>query len=135
MTLLQIHFFAVSAWVGLLAGESVMELHAHGPAAQHLIARIHKWIDIFFEGPLVVAVLATGSILLYRVWPAPSLLLVKVGAAMIGIVANVICIPWVQARAQTENEEALRTLTRKIAGTGLAIPFVLLALVIGLHGF
>jgi hypothetical protein len=134
MTLLEVHIVATSAWLGLVAGEVVMELHARDPAAQRLIARMHKWADICFEGPLIGIVLATGGVLLYRAWPGSPLLLVKVGAAMIAIIANLICMLNVRARAHAESEDTLRTLTRRIMATGLAIPFGLAALAIGLYG-
>jgi hypothetical protein len=134
MTLLEAHVVAASAWLGVVAGESVMELSARDPASLRLIAQIHKWIDICFEGPLVAIVLATGAVLMFRAWPGSPLLLVKVGAAMIAVIANSICIVRVQARAQANDDEALRALTRKIVGTGIAIPFGLIALAIGLYG-
>ncbi|MDE2466296.1 MAG: hypothetical protein KGO02_21675 [Alphaproteobacteria bacterium] len=134
MTLLEIHIVAASAWLGLVGGETVMELHARGPSAQRLIARMHKWIDILFEGPLVATVLVTGSVLLWRVWPPSPLLVVKIAAAMVAVIANFICIPLVQARAKAQSDEALRTLTRKIGATGVAIPFGLAALAIALFG-
>ena len=134
MTLLQVHLTAASAWLGLVAGETVMELHARGSSAQRLIARIHKWIDLFFEGPLVVIVLLTGAALLARAWPISPLLALKVGAALVAVIANFICIPLVLARARAQTDEALRALTRKIGATGVAIPFGIAALVIGLFG-
>jgi len=134
MSLLTVHIFAASAWVGVLGCETVMELRMRSAEERRFVARAHKWIDILLEGPLVAAVLGTGSILLARAWPPSPLLMVKVAAALIGVLANAICIPYVQARARTEDAGQAIQLTRKIALTGAAIPFVLVALVVGLLG-
>jgi len=134
MSLLTVHIIAAGAWLGLVAGESVMELSVRDDAARRVIARIHKWIDILFEGPLVATVLVTGAVLLSRVWPPSPLLMVKVSAAMIGIIANLFCMPWVLARARAGSATAINSYSRKIAATGAGIPFALLALAIGLYG-
>jgi len=134
MSLLHIHIFAASAWVGVLGCETVMELVARDAAARRLVARIHQWIDILFEAPLVVTVLVTGAVLLARTWPPSTLLLVKIGAAMIGILANVVCFRFVQARVKAGSDDAVIAWTRKVALTGYAMPFVLIALGIGLYG-
>jgi hypothetical protein len=134
MTLLQVHIVATSAWLGLVAAEAVVELHGRDAASRRLVARIHRWIDILFEGPLVALVLGSGALLLSRAWPASPLLLVKVGAGIIAVIANAICIPWVQMRAKASDDVEVRALTGKIAATGYAIPFGLAALVLGLYG-
>lgn len=135
MTLLQVHVVATSAWLGLVAAESVMELAAKDAAARRLVARIHRWIDICFEGPLIATVLVTGGTLLYRLWPNVSpLLWVKASAGLIAVLANAVCIQWVFARANAGNDASVLSYTRKIAATGYAIPFALAALALGLYG-
>ena len=134
MILLQVHIVAASAWLGVVAGESVMEHYGRDAASLRLIAQMHRWIDILFEGPLVAIVLVTGGLLLARAWPAPPLLLIKVGAGLIAVIANSICIPLVHARAHSNDDARVRALTRGIKITGLAIPFGLAALAIGLYG-
>jgi hypothetical protein len=129
--LLQVHVFAVSAWLGLVAGETVMELHARDVESRRLVSQIHRWIDILLEGPLVATILISGALLLARAWPAPPWLLVKVGAGLIALFANVVCIAWVQARARARNDATVLALTNKIAMTGYAVPFALAALLIG----
>lgn len=135
MSLLLVHVVATSAWLGLIAGESVMELHARSPEARRLVARIHRWIDICFEGPLIATVLVTGGTLLYRLWPNVSpLLLVKAAAGLVAIGANAICIQWVFARVRAPSDQSALSYTRKIAATGYAIPFAAAALGLGLYG-
>lgn len=132
MTLLTFHLIAVSFWLGLLAAETVMELWAREPQARRTVAGIHRWIDICFEGPIAIAVLVSGSLLLVQAWPPTPLLMVKVGAGLITVLANLICFPIVYARARATDDARVTTLTRYVAMTGWGIPFGLLAFVIGL---
>jgi putative copper export protein len=131
--LLQVHLIAVSFWLGLVAAEVVAERCAKGAAARRTVANVHRWIDNFFEIPIVIVVLVSGGLLLAQVWPGTPLLWAKIGAALIAIVANVICIPLVQARANANDDGRARALTRQIGITGLAIPFLLIAFAIGLE--
>ncbi|CAE6851650.1 hypothetical protein R75461_07503 [Paraburkholderia nemoris] len=131
MTLLQIHAAAVCAWFGLIAAEAVLELREHEPAERRLIASIHAWIDILIEVPLIALVLVTGAMLLARAWPAPPLLMLKVGAGLIAVVANLICVVLVRARVKATDDACVSKLTRQIRFTGLATPFGLAAMIIG----
>lgn len=132
MTLVQLHLIAVSFWLGLLAAEVVLELSGRGPDARRTVANVHRWIDIYFEIPIVTLVLVTGSLLFARVWPGTPLLWVKVGAALIAIVANLVCFPLVQARFRATDDNRARVLTQQIGLTGWAIPFAIVAFAIGL---
>ena len=127
-----LHVAVAFAWIGLVAGETVLELNARDPAGHRLIAKIHGWIDIVFEIPLLILVTITGAVLLTRVWPAPTILLVKVGCALTGVVVNVVCIFIVRARIHATSDEQVQALSRRVLLTGLAIPFGLVAVVIGL---
>jgi hypothetical protein len=132
VTLLQLHFLSVCLWAGLLAAETVMELHPRSVQAAGPIATIHKWIDLLFEGPIVLLVLITGGLLLASHWPAPPLLLAKVGLALVPIAANLYCIPLVLGRANTTDEDRARRLSRRIKMTGATIPFGIAAFIIGI---
>jgi hypothetical protein len=134
MLLTQIHLVVVSAWLGLVAGESVLEQFGRNEASRRLVAVVHGWIDIFFEGPLVLAVLVTGCLLLARDWPANPLLLVKVGCGLIAVIANLVCIVVVNLRMKSTDDARVRTLAWYVKLTGLAIPFAVAALIIGLSG-
>ena len=131
MTLLQIHFLAAGFWLGLLAAETVLELHPR--ASQPPLAIVHKWIDLLFEGPAVLLVLVTGALLLARNWPAPPLLLAKAAVGLVPILANLYCFPLVLRRAQTTDAQRALMLTRRIKLTGAAIPFAIAAFAIGFY--
>ena len=128
MTLLQGHFLAAGFWLGLLAAETVLELHPR--ASQPPIAVVHLWIDLLFEGPVV---LVTGALLLARSWPAPPLVLIKAAVGLVPILANLYCFPLVQGRARTTDPQRALALTRRIKLTGAAIPFAIAAFAIGLY--
>ncbi len=135
MTLLQIHIVAASGWLGLVAAETVIELMAKDRAIRQFVANVHKTIDLYFEGPLVVIVLLTGSLLLYQVWPNASFLLLgKVAAGLIAVVANIVCIHWVLRRAGAIDDNEFYEYAKKVSFTGYSIPFGILALAIGLYG-
>ncbi|MDM4764778.1 hypothetical protein [Pelomonas sp. SE-A7] len=131
MTLVQLHAAAVCAWLGLVAGEFVLELTPGDAGTRRFVAQAHLWTDRLFEIPLVALVVVTGGLLLARAWPASPLLWTKVGLALVAIAAQVICIPLVRRRARETDERRLRDLSRSIIATGAAAPFGLAALVIG----
>lgn len=131
MILVKLHAAAVCTWMGVIAAETVLELRKNDPTSRRFVAAVHAWIDVLIEGPLIALVVVTGAILLASNWPAPPLLLAKVGAGMVGVIVNLICIVLVRKRAKETDDEHMRELTRQIRLTGLAIPFGLVALVIG----
>jgi hypothetical protein len=84
---------------------------------------------------LVAIVLLTGSVLLYRLWPsATPLLLLKVVISLIAVVSNVVCIHWVLGRARAKDDGEFYKYAKKVSWTGYTIPFGLLALALGLYG-
>ncbi|MBI1816366.1 MAG: hypothetical protein HYR72_15420 [Deltaproteobacteria bacterium] len=132
MMLVQLHLIAVSFWLGMVAAETVLEFCGRDAVSRRTVAVAHRWIDLLFEIPVVIVVVGTGTLLLARAWPASPLLLVKVGAGSIAVIANLICVPLVHARWKETDDARVRALTRQVKMTGLAIPFAIAALVIGL---
>ncbi|MGB0920935.1 MAG: hypothetical protein ACPG06_02790 [Alphaproteobacteria bacterium] len=133
--LLTFHIIIASAWLGLVAGETAMELMAKSRETKSFVAQVHRTIDIYVEGPLMSLTLITGSILLWDIWPEVStLLLVKVAAGVIAVIANVICIHWVIERARATTDEAFKGWAAKIKLTGYTIPFAVVALGLGIYG-
>ena len=132
MRLAQTHLMLACFWLGLLAAETVLELSGPDAASLRVVARVHRWIDAIFEIPAALAVLATGLVLLGRLWPAPPLMLVHAAAGIVPVAVNAVCTVWVQARARASAGDAeVAELTRRVKLTGLAIPLVVVALVIG----
>ena len=133
MTLAQTHLMLACFWLGLLAAETVLELSGRDAVALRVMARVHRWIDTVFEIPVALAALATGLVLLSRLWPVRPLMLIHVAAGAIPVAVNLICTIWVHARARDSvDDSGVAELTRRVRLTGLAIPLVVLALVIGI---
>ena len=132
MTLATVHLIIVSFWLGLLAAETVLELCIRDAASTRTVALVHRWIDLVFEAPTAIAVLVTGGLLLARIWPAPSLVLIHAAAGALPALVNLLCVGYVVARSRTADEAEARALTRKVKLTGYAIPLILVAMAIGL---
>lgn len=131
VTLLQLHFFTVSFWFGLLAAESVLELVGRR-GTEHIIARVHRWIDLLCEGPVVIAIFVTGGLLLSRLSQVPPILWVKIAFGSFTLLVNLYCMGLVLARAREKDETRFRSLSKKVRLTGYAIPFGLIAFIIGI---
>lgn len=133
--LLVAHLVLVSAWGGLVIGEGVMELGARDDASRAHAARLHLWMDLLGELPLILAVLVTGTALALRVWPLSTWHMAKAGCGLVAVTANLLCVGVVVARYRKRDDPAaVRRLGRWVSATGLAIPFFLLAAVMGLTG-
>jgi hypothetical protein len=132
MTLANIHLIIVSFWLGLLAAETALELCARDAASTRTVAEVHRWIDLCFEGPVAIAVLITGSVLMVRIWPAPPLMLAHAALGAVPAVVNLLCVGYVLARTRATDAAEAQALTRKVKLTGLAIPLILAAMAIGL---
>jgi hypothetical protein len=131
--LLTLHIVFASAWIGLVAGEAVIELTAKDRSTLEFVAKAHKLMDVYIEGPLVFLTLITGSFLLYNVWPNVTILsIVKITCGLAAIITNVLCIRWVVMRANAGNESDFKKWAEKVNYTKYAIPLALAALVIGI---
>jgi hypothetical protein len=130
------HFFAVTLWLGLALGETVLEAGATDDESRRFAAKLHYRLDMFLELPLLLVVLGTGGSLAARAWPFTTLHWIKVGAGLVAVGANLLCVGAVVARRrQIEDPRALERWTSKVRLTGLAGPFFLTALALGLVYF
>ena len=96
-----VHLVVLSLWGGVVATEAVVEVLPFRHRDLHPAAiRLHYWIDLLVELPLVIAVTVTGGTLLFMVDEITGLHLIKVafGAAAVGV--NLFCIVVVLRRAR-----------------------------------
>jgi hypothetical protein len=99
--LAMIHLVMLSLWGGVVATEAVIELYPFRHRERHAATiRLHYWIDLLVEAPLVLAVAATGGLLLFSIDRITTLHLFKVGFAGAAIAVNVFCIAVVLRRAR-----------------------------------
>ncbi len=130
------HLVGVSLWGGLVLGEAVLELSARDEASRRHTARVHFWMDVLVELPLLVLVLATGTWLTAQAWPLGSLRALKVACGLAAVVANLACVGVVVARYRRRDDgDALRRLGLAVRLAGLAAPFALVAAWLGLAYF
>jgi len=100
-TLAMIHLMVLSLWGGVVATEAVVEIYPFRHREMHPAAiRLHYWIDLLVEAPLVLAVVVTGVWLLFLTDPVTRLHLVKVAFAGVAVAVNVFCIAVVVRRGR-----------------------------------
>jgi len=99
--LAMIHLMVLSLWGGVVATEAVVEIYPFRHREMHPSAiRLHYWIDLLVEAPLVLAVVVTGVWLLLLTDPVTPLHLVKVAFAGAAVAVNLFCIAVVVRRGR-----------------------------------
>lgn len=98
-----IHGLLAGAWIGCVLVEALFEraLLGLGRDNELILARLHWKVDLFIEGPLLVAVAITGLVLVWPIHQAHAggtLLHTKLAFAVIAILANLRCIWLVKLR-------------------------------------
>jgi len=133
-----LHLVCLSLWGGVVATEAVIELYSFRQREMHPVAiRLHFWIDLWVELPLLLAVAGTGVVLAAMAWPLSTTHLIKIGCGAGAIAANLVCVVLVlrrgrQLKAGASDAELWRT-TRRIVGCAAAgLPLAATAAVLGL---
>jgi hypothetical protein len=127
-----LHLAVLFLWGGVVLAELVVELAASHEEA----ARIHYFIDLFVEVPLIAGVLTTGGFLVARAWPLHALLWWKVGAALTAITLNLYCVVEVVLRYRRRADPAaLARHRRGVFFSTAGIPFAAVAAYLGLRYF
>lgn len=130
------HLILVSAWGGLVAAEVVIELAPRSEAEVALAARVHFWIDVILEIPLLGGVLSTGVLLASRSWPPSALLAVKMASGIIPVGLNAYCAAAVILRRRHADCPArMRGYAKHVRLSTLGVPFAALAAYLGIAYF
>ncbi len=130
------HLWALATWGGVVLAELIVEIAARDDAGHAQASRLHFWIDVLIEVPLLITIVATGSMLLGRTGGLSQALAVKLGCAFTALTLNAYCVFLVVLRHNAIADPAeVRRLSRRIRWTGAGIPFGLAALWIGLTRF
>jgi len=131
------HLIALGLWGGLVAGEGVVELSSRTNEELRFAARLHYWMDLCVELPLLAAVVTTGAVLAAHAWPLTPLHWAKIVAGGIAVIANLWCVGHVVVRERRgANLVELRRQGRMVRLTAaIGLPFAVLALAIGLAYF
>ncbi len=144
-----LHHVAIIAWFGSAAVDVLLELvlsRAPGAERQRALIDLHKLVDLVLEGPGILLTLGSGVGMLWlgghlapeRSWPSWLVWMVVCGS--LAAAANLICVLFVVARARAASttgatapleEPQVRRWHRRVAATGVGIPFALIALWFG----
>lgn len=93
------HLIMLGLWGGVILVEVVFEgAGLAGKLAPKAVADLHRWTDRFLEIPLLVAIVTSGLLLWSRANWTPDLL-PKAVAGLGAITANVVCVVFVERRA------------------------------------
>jgi hypothetical protein len=130
------HLAALCLWGGCVLAEGVVELVPKNDAEREHAARVHFWIDVLIELPLIAAVLTTGAVLMSRSWPPSPLLAVKVIAGLVALGLNIFCAVMVVLRyVRRIDPVAVGRYAARVRWSGVGVPFALVAAYIGLAYF
>jgi hypothetical protein len=145
-----IHFAGIIIWFGSAAVDVLLEgvlRRTRSAEAQRTLIRFHQLVDLALEGPGALVVLGSGAALLSRegfwdaaaVWPA--WLKWKVACGLVAAFCNLLSVGFVIARHRASlalptseapsSSAAVRRWTIAVTLTGLAVPFALVALWLG----
>ncbi len=138
-----LHQVLLGLWGGVVAAELVMELLPRRyPELHEATAHMHYWIDLLIELPVVLAVTASGVVLLVLVDQITAVHLVKTGLAGVAVAMNITCIAVVVRRERlrrrgapaSEIERGSRLIVRSaVVGLPCALGAVALGLWLGLQ--
>lgn len=130
------HLVVLVTWGLVVIIEAVLELRARTDLQRRQIARLHYWIDLLVEIPLLLAVLATGVILVFGAWPPRPLLTLKIGFALVAVGVNGYCAVHVVLRQRrAADARALAHHSRRVLLSGLGAPPALAAAYLGVAYF
>ena len=123
-------------WLGVVTTEILFEFAGSDAEALRAAARFHHYVDKFGELPILLAVLATGTILAVRAWPLTPLHLVKIAVSLIAVGSALVCVVWVFRRRRVEDLDVLLGFRRRIwTLAAVAAVFAAPALYLGLVYF
>lgn len=132
-----LHLILLAVWCGVVATEGVLELYPYRRPDMHQYSiRFHYWIDLLVELPLIIGVLATGTVLVVVTWPATALQVVKICCGLVAVSANLACIVIVLRRKRKLDAKApdavlWRSTRRIILCAAAGLPFATAAAGLG----
>ena len=104
--LAMVHLIMLSLWGGVVATEAVIELLPFRRRELHPAAvRFHYWIDLLVELPLVLAVVATGTVLALSLDELSGLHWIKIVLGSTAVAVNLFCIAVVVRRGRRLDHE------------------------------
>lgn len=135
--LLVLHILGVGLWLGCAGAETLLEIVGERkPELRRTVIRLHYWIDLVVELPVVLLALVTGLALAAQVPADGGWDQAKRIIGLIALIANLGAIGAVIARERAARTGDERTLARRQSLFGtlvvVAAPAAVTALVIAL---
>lgn len=129
-----IHLSFIMLFLGMYMVEAVMELMSYfnrrDAALRHSIIRLHFWVDLLVEIPVIIGVFATGVTMAFLVEKITMLHAIKIGLVVMFVLVAVFCplnvIDRYRLMKKNADEETLVRKSRIIiytAGFSLSIFF------------
>jgi hypothetical protein len=130
------HLLLLGLWGGVVAAETVIEFAPGSDGELRFSAKLHYWIDLVIELPLLVGILVSGAMLSSAAWPLRPMLVAKIVCALGAIAINLWCAALVVRRhRQGDDVAALVHTSRRIRLAWVGVPLAGAALLIGLMGW
>lgn len=130
------HLIVLGMWLGVVITEALFEFAASDADSLRAAARFHYKVDKYGELPILLAVLATGTVLAVRAWPLTPLHFIKIAASLVAVGSNLICTLWVFQRRRLTDVDVLLGFRRRIWSlAAVGVVFATPALYIGLVYF
>ncbi len=95
------HLIILGLWGGIVTTEVVLEMyHRKHPEAHMSVIKLHFWIDLLVELPLIICMAASGIFLLTLIETITWLHIVKISLGSAAIISNLYCVYAVVKRAR-----------------------------------
>lgn len=130
-----VHGLALAFWGGILGSEAFIELlPLRKPELRPAVAPLHFYIDCFLELPALVAIVASGLVLLQG-RTVDAVLALKLVGAVLAVGANLFCIGVVVVRYLGDPARVAARSRFVLASALVGFPSGALALALGLWKF
>jgi hypothetical protein len=117
-----VHLAFISAFIGMYMAETVIELYPYfnrdDMALHHSAIRLHYWIDILVEIPVMLVVIASGITMAFLVEKITVLHVIKISAVVLFLLIAGMCplnvIKRHRMMKEYAPEERLRSTSKRI---------------------
>jgi hypothetical protein len=131
------HLLTLGLWGGIVLAEAVIEIVGQRDRTRAgTVALLHYHIDLWAEGPVLFAIILTGTVLAFQT-PLSPLHWVKIACALFAVLVNVWCIGVVVRRHRRFDalspDARARATSHVFLAVKLGLPAALAALYLGLR--
>ena len=111
------HLIILGLWGGIVTTEVVLELyHRKHPEVHEHVIKLHFWIDLLVELPLILAMAASGIFLITLIETLTWLHIVKISLGSIAVISNLYCVYTVVKRARALDINSGDSILSRLSG-------------------